>query len=445
MKHVAYVIVALFAPAALAQAPAAAPVPKPALRKAEASSASIGYRLKMRPGVGEPGTTVMVEIELAQLLTESDPTFGKRKPIDDADLRVILVAPPAKKGGKTPAWIAAHEAVRLADSGTYGVTFTPPTAGIYGLYLRGDTKDAGALDQGFVFPVGIWPVADDAPFPALPSPEPAATAGNFAHGKAVCAERCKQDHEAALPKNAVPSYLRSDVAEALSDDELLSTFLNDTSLDPMERADVLYYLRGLHTSVRELFPKAAAVLAHSFTINQYGKERLAEHKLKLTDEEATATVFTVFGGEAGEQPVRVGYNDRVERDRLTKGGKLGYVVFLSLPKEKNAYELAIAVGVEPNYPVVKMIGRAQTGARDASLNKLLGSFAGLGKFNDPKSLLRGPAGLREQVLPVYLRAAELATMYYADEREFTAFDAEFAAPAAEAVPTVQPTVKKSRR
>jgi hypothetical protein len=422
-----------------AQAPAAA---KPPILKPEHNGATIGYRLKVRPGVVDPGHTVSIEIELAQLLKDPDPTYGERKPIDDARLHAILVAPPAGKKAKGPTWTASHRAVRLSDAGTYGVTFTPPTAGVYGLYLRGDGGEAGPIEYNLAMPVGVWPLAGDATFPPLPQPEPAMQFGNWDHGKTVCAERCKKDHAAALPQGGLPVFLASDTVEALDDKALLAEMI-DGGLDPMERADVLYYLRSLHIASRELFPEAAAILPHAFTINAHGKERLAEIKVKLEDAQASATVFTVFKGEKHEQLERVAYTDTVARDRFQKSDKLGYVVFLSLPGDAKAYELAIAVGLEPTYPIVKIVGRGKNGERDASFNKQLASFIGLGRFNDPKSLAKGPAGLREKLLPIYLRAAEFGTMYYADEREFTAFDSEFAPPPAEA-PQQQVKLKNKR-
>jgi hypothetical protein len=441
---------ALIAVPALAAAPAttaspapAATVPPPALRKIERNDANVGYRVKIRPGVPKAGETVTIEIELAQLLTESDPTYGKRKPIDDADLRAILVGPSPKKG-KAATWSAAHRPVRLADSGTYGVTFTPASAGVYGLYLRGSAGDL-RLEFQANLPVATWPVAEDAPFAALPSPEPELADGNAAHGRAVCAERCKKDHPAALPKGDVPAYLASDVAESLSDNALLAQLLPDANLDPMERADLLFYLRSLHLAIRDLFPDAAVILAQPFTINEHGKQRLLETaNIKLDDTQARATVFTIYKGDKASEPKHVAYDDRVSRDRLQKSDKLGYVVFLSLPNEPKAYELALGLGLEPTYPIIKLVGRAQSGARDAAFNKQLAGLTGLGRFNDAKSLAKGPAGLRDKLLPVYLRAAELATMYYADEREFTAFDSEFGASAAEPTPTAQPTIKKTR-
>ena len=85
----------------------------------------------------------------------------------------------------------------------------------------------------------------------------------------------------------------------------------------------------------------------------------------------------------------------------------------------------MALGLENKYPILRLQARSDKGRPDAKLNKQLSSFVGQGKFNDPRSLRRGHKGLRRKLTPIYLRAAELATMYYANEREFTAFDDEF--------------------
>ena len=54
----------------------------------------------------------------------------------------------------------------------------------------------------------------------------------------------------------------------------------------------------------------------------------------------------------------------------------------------------------------------------------LARLKGQGRFNDARSLRKGSSSMRKKMLPIYLRAAELATAYYSDERDFTAFDAD---------------------
>ena len=101
------------------------------------------------------------------------------------------------------------------------------------------------------------------------------------------------------------------------------------------------------------------------------------------------------------------------------------MVFLS-GKDGKLYELGFGLNLEPTYSISQIIARSQDGASDASTAKALRSFRGLGRFNDARSLRRGSKSLQSQLLSLYLIAAELGTMYYADEREFTAFDSEFA-------------------
>ncbi len=418
-------VLGISALAMAAEPPPAAPAtPKPPVRKLEQSGEKLGYKLKVRPGVPDAGATFAVEIELSELLANPHPTYGKRRPIDDADLRVILVAPApeGKKGKAAPAWAEAHTTTKLADAGVYAATFTPPSSGVYGLYLRGSTT-AGPIEYNGALAVGVWP-ADEAKFPALPNPEPAVLPGDLAAGRALCEARCKKDVPAALPKGAPPSFLESGFAAAMDNAALLRAVVGDvTGLDVMAQANLAAHLRTLHVHIPELFPNAEVVLAQSFTINSYGKDRLAEHKITPTDAQATGTVFVVYKGKGPLRVVR--YDDRVARDHLKREDRLGYVLFLDLPGDPKATELALALGPEPTYPIVKLLARDASGGRDAGLNKSLQAFVGLGKFNDPKSLAKGPKGLADKLLPVYLRAAELATMYYADEREFTAFDDEF--------------------
>lgn len=415
---------------ALAQTPAPT-APKPPIRKLEHNGGKVGYRVKVRPGVPEANATFTLEIELAELLDKPHPTFGKRRPLDEADLQVVLVAPAADaKAKKRPAsasWAEAHVAVRLADSGTYGVTFTPPTAGVYGLYLRGNSA-AGVLDYATAFPVGLWPLPETTEFAAMPSPAPVLQLGDAMHGKALCEARCKKDVAAAGLQGQAPTYLASEFAAALDDRGLLTAMLAPGgSLSAMERANLVYYLRSLHLPVQDFFPNAAHVLTNSFTINQYGKERLADTAgLKLTDDESTATVFVIYKSDTPTpSPMLINYDDRVARDRLKKGNKIGYLVFLSLKGDNKGKELGIAMGLEPTYPIEKLIARDASGKRDTGFNKSLDAFVGQGKFNDKKSLAKGPTAVANKLLPTYLTAAELATMYYADEREFTAFDDEF--------------------
>ena len=433
MRRILVVLSVLFAGTlAFAEDAAKPPPPRPKVNKIKGEKDKIAYVVTLRPGVPEAGTTFDVELEIYEILPTPDPTYGSRRPIGGAEVRAYLIGstePPAKGKKPTSPWVQGHRALRLSDAGTYGFTFTPPTPGVYGLYLRGKTTKVGAIDFSATLPVGIWPIPDGAAPPPLPAPEPAVTAGNLDHGKALCAARCRTDLPGALPKGGTPEFLRSDFAAALDDDALLKAATTEgPALSLLERADLLGYLRSLHWSVTELFPEARAFVAKEFVINEHGRSRIEDAiKVKLDDAEATGVIFVAYKLN-GEQPPTakfIRYDDRVGRDQLSRKNKLGYVVFLSIPKEDKATELALALGKEPVYQIMAISARDAKGKIDEAFAKQLKTFINQGHFNDAKSLKKGAPAIQAKLLPVYFKASELATMYYADERDFTAFDDEF--------------------
>lgn len=419
----------------------------PPLLKRSGDNGKLSYRLTIRPGVPKAGETMAIDIELSEVLATPDPRYGNRKPINDANLIAYLVAEPPeapapepaankKRGGKKNApppapkpWLDARKGSRLPDAGTYGVTFTAPQAGLYGLHLRGTTQ-AGPIEYSTLLSFEVWPIDDGATTPALPSedlPEP--TAGNRAHGLALCKQHCKTNTGHALPAGATPAFIESGWGAAQGRQELLATMVGDgaSRLTPMQRTDLVYYLHDLHLRVREFFPNAAVAMPATFTINKYGVERLeASLGRKVTNEEKSGTVFVVYKAEPTPADLQVvSFQDRVARDRLDKANRIGYLVFFRVPEESGIEEIGFGIEREPSYAIKTLIARKPSGERDQKLNQELAVFSGQGAFNDAKSLKKGPAKYRTLLMPYYLRAAELATMYFADEREFTAFDAEF--------------------
>lgn len=411
-----------------AQPKAAAPAPeKPAALDLRKDADNVSYKLVVKPGVSLPDRTLTVTVELAEILKTPDPTFGSRRPVDGASVELIMVAPTAAKKKAPPPWADARRAIKLGDVGTYGATFTPPVEGVYGLYVRSTDEKLGELTHGFQVPVGVWPIPEGTETPQLPAKLPEATSGNIKAGRVLCDDHCSRTLDWATPERTTPTFLMSGAAAALDDAGLLQKVTGDKAkrLSPVERADLLFYLRGLHVQLREFFPAAQLFMAKSFTINEHGLKRLKDSaSLSLDTQQATGTVFVVYTGDDDTgSPRLVNYDDRVARDRLKRENKIGYLVFFETPDAKMK-EVGIALGKEPKYPILTVHVRSADGKRDAGVAKELKSFSGQGSFNDPKSLSKGSPELRKKLLPLYLRAAELATMYYLDEREFTAFDEE---------------------
>jgi len=400
----------------------------PPVRVVDSETDKVTYRLRVRPGVPKAGETGFFELSIAEKLEKPDATYGRRKPINDGELTAVLTAQvEAKKKKKAVGWSEARSAFKLRDAGVYGFTFTPPTAGLYGLHISGSSP-AGNVEFSTVVAVEVWPIPEDAQTPPLPDKVPEATVGNRTNGRMLCEEKCEKNVAGALPAGGTPIFLPSGFAAGKSDAELLEAMFGNKvrSLSEMEKLDAVFFLRSLHTTMTEFFPETAVYTSSRFTINEHGIERLAETaKLKLSDEELSGTVFIVYKGDKNGKPALINYENRVARDRLKKDDKIGYVIFTTIPGDKRALELGIGLAREPTYHITKIIARSGDGKRDAALNKQLASFIGQGSFNDARSLRKGHKSLQGKLLPIYLRAAELATAYYTEEREFTAFDDEF--------------------
>lgn len=416
--------------------------PRPPVIKLRHSTETLSYRISIRPGVPDIQEAFSVELELAKVLNPPDPIFGSRQPIDNAEIYAVLLEthasasmPSARMIGNS--YVAGRKGIRLGDAGTYGFSFLVSKPGIYSLHVRGNIEKIGPVQYATILPVATWPLPQgmsfDKPFP-FPKKKPPLEPGDLLAGRVLCKQHCRKDLAQTSPKGKTPTFLQSDFALGLGDQDLVQAMLlpQGLPLTKLQHANLLYYLRSLHWNVADFFPEATAFLAHAFTINQYGLNRLWESiGLKLDDKNRTHTILAVYGSgqstkKAKQQnsPQLIAFSDRVGRDRYLKpANRLGYLFFVRLTNEPKAQELVLALGKPPVYPILAIRARAANGYQDIPLNRQLASFVGLGKFNDPSSLNKGFALWKKRLLPVYLKAAEFATMYYAQEREFTEFDA----------------------
>lgn len=389
----------------------------------QASQNGISYKLLLQPGLVHAGEVASLSLQLAQTLTVADPAYGNERPLEDVKVQAIFVGPSDKKN-KTP-WVAARQGMHLEDPGSYGFTFTMPADGVYTLYIRGTANGATALDYQVMIPIGQTTIPENATAAVLPKTLPPALEYDAAHGAVLCKARCRTDIEGVISSGGAPVFISSAMAIQLNDDALLQTMVGESAVATLPltaQYDLLKHLRTLHTPITAFFPSAAAVLPKSFTINEYGRERLRDALgSKVDAAAATGTVFVVYkNATTPKSPALVAFDDRVTRDTLKRGDKMGYVMFFDM----TGTEVGMAVGTEPNYPILAMVAHGTKGS-DEDLNRQLQVYVGQGRFNDPKSIKGGPDSLRAKILPLYLRAAELATMYVSEEREFTAFDQEF--------------------
>lgn len=187
--------------------------------------------------------------------------------------------------------------------------------------------------------------------------------------------------------------------------------------------DVIAHTRTLHQELSEFFPNASRYLVGTYTIDEFGLERIKKATGKgLKDKAAPVFTFFDFDGEAGN--LRYIPNDPILLDQLKKKFKSGYLVFL--PFETKGFKGELGVGMDKDGVITKLL--VPNTSKDAELlNKDLSRFEGEGRKGqkDPFKAAGGKdKALAEAVFAAYLRAMETVTMYDRDERERTWADDE---------------------
>lgn len=338
-------------------------------------SARVGYTVVQTPGVAKAKQTFELAITLEELRKTPDPSFGKRRLLEAAELTVYLSDP---RG----AVIDARVASRDGDDGRFAVSFTAPRDGIYSAHLVGKAPDGIVITHAVLVSVNVWPMLEGIIPDPLPAVLPVPVVGDFVHGKLVCARDCAK----------TPQKLSSEIAEGLSDAELLALVAPKAStLRELDRNDLLAYVRGQFIRVRDLFPAATAYVPERRALDSEGIARLKQ-MAGLPPASAEGLVFVIYGGGAKAPLTRIEPADRVTKRNLSPTARLGYVVYGS----DGDLELAIALGREPSFAIL--------GARQRD---------GEGVMRDAKV---APAS------PLARRAVELANAYVAEERERAVID-----------------------
>ncbi|MEM6533311.1 MAG: hypothetical protein AAF654_11840 [Myxococcota bacterium] len=365
---------------------------------------AVTLRVTVSPAIPQPGLPVLIEVE-----------------VDEA--RATFDAETKRPAAVQVAWVGPNEtdvrrATPLDDPGIFAARFTPAEAGTHALWIL------GPYEHGWTVNVGSETDAN-AEVPARPESFPPATAGNLEQGRLTCERLCRGKIPGAVRVGKLPVWIPTEFGARHGDDALLRAILSDAAggLSPVERADLLHYLRSLHRSIEDIAPEARRMLIRRFTINEYGQDRLADAGVKSKGL-SSGWVFVLFRGK-GESLRTIDYDDRIARDSLEKRDKLGYVIFFDRKKDPKLRELAFFLSPEPEYTILSVSGRRASGAIEARQERHLAAVAGLGRFNRPNSMAKAPRAVRKTLTPLYLIAAELATMYVGEERDFNAFDDEF--------------------
>ena len=383
----------------------------------------VEIRVNVTPGNGKPAETTQVEVVLYEKLETPDARYGNMKPIAGASVTGYLVA--SKSKGKTRS-VTARKAVEFEDEGVYGFALTLDQVGVHALHIVVKSDTHGKLQASVPLASDVWPIPEGAALPALPKKLPVAGLSDVRHGRALCQEYCNQQLDFAAPQGQVPLFLAGKQLNSLADADILSEIVDPKKiarLNPIQRNDLFHHVLRLGTSVKQFFPDASHVIPADVELNDYALERLeASLNIDPSEEDIESTVFVVYRGESKAlRPAVISSDDLVARDQLDKTKKVGYVIFFTSTKAPELFELGIGLAKEPSYAIVGAQARTATGEK-SKLQSQLNKLRGQGRFNDPRSIKSGTGSFKKLITPYYLRAAEFATMYFAEEREMSAFD-----------------------
>ena len=383
----------------------------------------VEIRINVTPGKGKPSETSQVEVVLYEKLETPDARYGNMKPIAGASVTGYLVASNAKGKARS---VTARKAIEFEDEGVYGFALTLDQVGVHALHVVVKSESHGKLNATVPLASDVWPIPEDAKLPALPRKLPIAGLSDVRHGRTLCATFCSQALDFAAPQGQVPQHLGGNELNALADGDVLAEVVDPKKLgrlNPIERNDLFHHILRLGTSVKAFFPDAAHVIPADVELNDYALERLeASLGIDPAEEDIESTVFVVYRGEGKTlRPAVISADDLVARDQLDKTKKVGYVIFFSSPNSPDLFELGIGLAKEPSYAIVGAVARTATGVK-SKLQSQLNKLRGQGRFNDARSIKSGTNSFKKLITPFYLRAAEFATMYFAEEREMAAFD-----------------------
>jgi len=132
---------------------------------------NVRVRITLRPGAPEVKAVEEVRLDVAEVLSVPDPSYGEFKPIANANLvaTVTFVEPvstdkpePKKLKGALlpPPPVASYRLHALDDVGVYGFHFTLLQAGSYRVEIEGKDAKGHKVSGSFDIYPGVWPPPD---------------------------------------------------------------------------------------------------------------------------------------------------------------------------------------------------------------------------------------------------------------------------------------------
>ncbi len=302
------------------------------------------------------------------------------------------------------------------------------------------------------------PLASQAPLAAPAKERP--VMGDLAHGRALYRFNCAACHGAEAKGDGPLAAKLGAKAPALREPLALLAHTNDelrkaiaegagdksaagglampafsSSLEPLDLADLIAWLRSGGIDLEAQFPMMARYHMKDYVLTPDREQRVAPVIGKFQPGEKEVPLLAIFKGERGQDGsvVRVSHEPRA-LDTLRPTNKLGYFTCLplaALPGAGKTTPTCIALASNGSITSMKVAPGALPEAAASEANKLLATFVGLGsKGGDlaplkPKSLPKGvkmPPELASSVNRVYYRTMCAATLFDREELERNQFD-----------------------
>jgi cytochrome c oxidase cbb3-type subunit 3 len=221
-----------------------------------------------------------------------------------------------------------------------------------------------------------------------------------------------------------------DGGPALQKSETMPAF--GKALTELELWDLIAFLRSGEPSVLDFFPAGARYLVKPYALDSFAQERLAKVGIVVAKDEALEVVTVFSGDRAPGTPAKLEPQDPVTLDSLKPKERMGYVVFLSAELAGEKAPVPLALGIDRDGKLTKIVA---LGAPGAAREKLLAGYVGQGKKGAhlPLETKTAKQAKKTKTPPVepklsgfdaaYARAMEAVTMYDKEERDRTWADA----------------------
>lgn len=243
----------------------------------------------------------------------------------------------------------------------------------------------------------------------------------------------------AAPGGHLPNLSDSAFLATRSDDELHATMTTGqgkerwipghsfANLTPLQRWDIVQWLRDASLPVEAFFPEVVKFTAKDFLIDEHGAKRLQGLNLPAGEADRSVVVLTAYrGSRKANESIRLIPWNPVELDLLKADERLGFLTFTDLEVPKTGEKVHVGLAFDASGRLQKVRVRHPDPAKRTEIEKVLATFVGQGartatELKAPKTLRDGDAWAKAMTRATSL-SVEAILMFDKAEKARTAFD-----------------------